>query len=141
MDPVVELLVVIAAAALGGALFERLRVPAVVGYLLTGAVAGPGGLAWIEDSERVVQIAEFGVAFLLFEIGLELPIEDLRQRWRQTLLAGLLQVAITIVATALAGWMLGFRIQEAILMGMLISLSGSRRAAQDPLGAEGYRSR
>ena len=125
MDPVLELLIVIAAAALGGALFERLRIPSVVGFLLTGAVVGPGGLAWIEDSERVSQIAEFGVAFLLFEIGLELPLEELRRSWRKTLLAGLLQVSITLVATALLGWAFGFPLAEAIVMGMLISLSST----------------
>jgi CPA2 family monovalent cation:H+ antiporter-2 len=125
VDPVLELLIVIAAAALGGALFERLGIPAVVGFLITGAVVGPGGLALIEDSESVGHIAEFGVAFLLFEIGLELPLDELRKRWRQTLLAGVLQVTITIVAAAMLGRALGFRLEEAIVMGMLISLSST----------------
>ncbi len=124
-DPILELLVVLAAAALGAALFERLRVPAIVGFLVAGTVAGPGGLGLIPDSERVRTLAEFGVAFLLFEIGLELPLDELRRSWRRTLLAGLLQVSVTIAAMGVLGVALGLSLEVAIVVGMLVALSST----------------
>jgi CPA2 family monovalent cation:H+ antiporter-2 len=121
----VELLVVIAAAAAGAALFERLRLPAVVGFLVTGAVVGPAGLGLVEDSDRVLTLAEFGVAFLLFEIGLELPLEELRRTWRTALLAGLLQVATTIAAVAALSTAAGLPPETAIVVGMLVAMSST----------------
>lgn len=120
-----ELLVVIAAAALGGALFERLRLPAVVGFLVTGAVVGPGGLGLVGDPERVRALAEFGVAFLLFEIGLELPLDELRRHGRMALLSGALQVAVSIAAVAGLGVASGLRVESAVVVGMLVAMSST----------------
>ena len=95
-----HLLIVIAVAAFGAAIFERLRMPSVVGFLVAGAFLGPGGLGLVDDDESVKTIAEFGVAFLLFEIGLELPLDELRRSFRTAVLAGLIQVAVSIAAVA-----------------------------------------
>ena len=124
-DAVVELLVVLVAAALGAAVFERLRLPAVAGFLAIGAVVGPGGLALVRDPERVRTLADFGVALLLFEIGLELPLEELRRTWRTALLAGLLQVAATVASVTWLGAALGLRTESALVLGMLVSLSST----------------
>jgi CPA2 family monovalent cation:H+ antiporter-2 len=120
-----ELLIIIAAAALGAALFERFRMPSVVGFLVAGAALGPGGLGLVEDSESVLAIAEFGVAFLLFEIGLELPIDELRRSFRTSLLAGLLQVSITVAVPALLFTAFGLPGETAVIVGMLIALSST----------------
>ncbi|MEE8474695.1 MAG: cation:proton antiporter [Myxococcota bacterium] len=120
-----EILIVISAAVIGAAAFERLRLPGVAGLLVAGAIVGPGGLGWVEDAERVRALAQFGVALLLFEIGLELPIEALRHIWRRALLSGALQVSLTIVAVAALASALGVRIEMAIVIGMLASLSST----------------
>ncbi len=120
-----ELLAVLAAAALGAALLERLRLPAVVGFLLAGAVLGPGGFGLVEDPESVFRIAEFGVALLLFEIGLELPLEELRRSLRTALLAGVLQVAVSVLGVALVGTLLGLPAAQATVLGMLVALSST----------------
>ncbi len=120
-----EILIVISAAVIGAAAFERLRLPGVAGLLVAGAIVGPGGLGWVEDAERVRALAQFGVALLLFEIGLELPIEALRHVWRRALLSGALQVSLTIVAVAALASAFGVRIEMAIVIGMLASLSST----------------
>ena len=65
-----------------------------------GALVGPGGLGLVDDSERVRGLAELGVVLLLFEIGLELPLERLHRMWRSAVFAGGLQVAGTIAGVA-----------------------------------------
>ena len=83
-----ELLLLLAAATAGVALFERLRLPSIAGFLVMGALLGPGGIGLISDPESVASLAELGVVFLLFEIGLELPLERLRRTWRKAVVAG-----------------------------------------------------
>ena len=78
-----------------GGVFERLRLPAIAGFLVVGAIAGPSGLGLVGDRAGVAELAELGVIFLLFEIGLELPVARLRRLWRTALGAGALQVGIT----------------------------------------------
>ena len=95
-----ELLLVIALAAAGVALFERARLPAIAGFLVIGALVGPGGLGVVDDPERVRDLAELGVVFLLFEIGLELPLERVQRIWRVSFVAGALQVAVTLALVA-----------------------------------------
>jgi CPA2 family monovalent cation:H+ antiporter-2 len=121
----VELVVLLVAAALGVALFERLRLPPVVGFLVTGAVIGPGVLGVVGDPDRVLELAEFGVVFLLFEIGLELPADRLRRSWRVTLVAGGLQVALTLATAAGAALWLGAPPPLAVLVGMLVAMSST----------------
>jgi CPA2 family monovalent cation:H+ antiporter-2 len=124
-DFILEVLLVISAAAIGAAVFERLRLPAVAGFLVMGAVVGPGGLGLVEDPDRVRVVAEFGVALLLFQIGLELPIDALRRVWRMSALSGALQVSLTVAGIAALALAFGARLETAIVMGMLVSLSST----------------
>ncbi len=120
-----EFLLLIAMAAVGVALFERLRLPAIAGFLVMGALVGPGGLELVDDPERVRSLAELGVVFLLFEIGLELPLERLRRLWRHALVAGGLQVLATVMLVWLAGRALGLSNRAALLMGALVAMSST----------------
>jgi len=122
---IIQLVIVVAAAAIGGALFEWLRLPAIVGFLVLGAVVGPNGLGLIHEPEQVRLLAELGVAFLLFEIGLELPLTELRRMWRSVAIAGSLQVCITMAAIVVVGLVRGLPIETAIVMGMLVSMSST----------------
>lgn len=121
----VELLVLIAIAAAGVALFERLRLPAIAGFLVAGALLGPGGLGVVEDSERVRRLAEFGVVFLLFEIGLEMPFDVLRRLWRTVLIAGALQVGSTIAVVATIAAAFGLAGGSAFVVGGLVAISST----------------
>ncbi|HME70225.1 MAG TPA: cation:proton antiporter, partial [Myxococcota bacterium] len=120
-----ELLLALAIAAVGVALFERVRLPPIAGFLLIGALLGPGGLALAPRSAEVRRLAEFGVVFLLFEVGLELPFEALRRRWRTTVVAGGLQVALTIAAVSAGAIGLGLRPASAVVLGGLVAMSST----------------
>jgi CPA2 family monovalent cation:H+ antiporter-2 len=122
--PLGELVVLLALAVAGAALFERLRLPAIAGFLVAGALVGPGGLGLVADPEGVRRIAEIGVVFLLFEIGLELPLERLRSMGR-SLVVGALQVSITLAATAGIAMWLGVGVRTALLLGALVSMSST----------------
>ena len=124
-DFVLEVLLVISAAVIGAAAFERARLPAVAGFLVMGAIVGPGGLGLVEDPDRVQVLANFGVALLLFEIGLELPIEALRRVWRMAALSGALQVGLTVAGVAGLAAAFGAPIETAIVIGMLVALSST----------------
>lgn len=120
-----ELLLVIAVAAAGVVLFERMGLPAIAGFLVMGALVGPGGLGLARDPARIRELAELGVVFLLFEIGLELPIDAIRRLWRPALLTGGLQVGVTILLVAAGAWAFGLPLPEALLLGGLVSMSST----------------
>ena len=79
-------------------IFHLIRVPAIVGYLLTGILAGPYGLGLVHGVHEVEVLAEIGVVLLLFAIGLEFSLKRMSQIKRSILLGGSLQVLLTIVA-------------------------------------------
>ena len=120
-----DLLLVIALAAAGVALFERLGLPAIAGFLVMGALVGPGALGIVDDPDSVRALAELGVVFLLFEIGLELPFERIREIGLTALLAGGLQVGITLAATAVIAWLLGASVPSALAIGGLVAMSST----------------
>jgi len=120
-----ELVLLIAFAAAGVALFEQFRLPSIAGFLVVGALVGPGGVGLISDPERVRTLAEFGVVFLLFEIALELPVERLWRVWRISLLAGGLQVSLTVILVAAAASLLGIAPRTALVLGLLVAMSST----------------
>jgi len=124
-DLLPRLLLLVAFAAVGVAIFERLRLPAVVGFLLTGAIVGPGGLGLVTEAAEVRELAELGVVFLLFEISLELPVDRLRRMWREAFVAGALQVGLTLAAVAAGASWLGLSLEAALVVGALVALSST----------------
>jgi CPA2 family monovalent cation:H+ antiporter-2 len=123
--PLAELVVLLALAAAGAALFERLRLPSIAGFLVAGALVGPGGLALVSDPAAVRTVAEAGVVFLLFEIGLELPVERLRRLLKSGLAAGVLQVGATLASTAAVAAALGVAGRTALVLGALVAMSST----------------
>jgi CPA2 family monovalent cation:H+ antiporter-2 len=120
-----ELVLLIAFAAAGVALFERLRLPSIAGFLVMGALVGPGGIGLISDPEKVRTLAEFGVVFLLFEIALELPVERLWRVWKVSILAGGLQVSLTVIVVAASASLLGVSSRTALVLGLLVAMSST----------------
>jgi CPA2 family monovalent cation:H+ antiporter-2 len=124
-DFLTEFLLLLAVATAGVAVFERLKLPAIAGFLVMGALVGPGGAGLIADPDRVLALAELGVVFLLFEIGLELPIERVRRMWRQSLVAGGLQVVLTLAVVSGVAIALGLDTPRALVIGALVAMSST----------------
>ncbi len=104
---------------------SRLRVPPIVGFLLTGVLCGPHGFGLIRGVEEVEALAEIGVVLLLFTVGIEFSMQQF-VRMRSFLLAGGgLQIGLTLLATAALARLAGVAWNVAIFLGMLVALSST----------------
>ncbi|UCG63370.1 MAG: cation:proton antiporter [Deltaproteobacteria bacterium] len=104
---------------------HRLRVPAIVGYLLTGVLAGPHGLGLIARVHEVEILAEVGVVLLLFTVGIEFSLRNLLQIKRSVLIGGSFQVLLTLFAGFILAEQFGQTFGESLFIGFLISLSST----------------
>ncbi|KAK8577497.1 hypothetical protein V6N13_027769 [Hibiscus sabdariffa] len=87
-----DLVVIIVSATIGGIVFSCLGQPVIVGYLLAGSLIGPGGLKFISEMVQVETVAQFGVIFLLFALGLEFSLAKLKVVGPVAVFGGLLQI-------------------------------------------------
>jgi CPA2 family monovalent cation:H+ antiporter-2 len=101
-------LIYLLAAVLGVVVFRSLKLPPMLGYLVVGVVIGPNTLALAQNSAGVRHLAEFGVVFLMFAIGLEFNLPKLRSMRRHVFGLGLLQVLLTMVLTVLGAFVLNW---------------------------------
>jgi CPA2 family monovalent cation:H+ antiporter-2 len=120
-----ELAIVVAATALLGYFAQRVGLVAIVGYLTAGIIIGPEALGLIEDAELVDQMAEIGVIFLMFFIGLELSGEKLQQMGSLLFGGGAIQVGLTIVLVTAIGALFGVDLSSGIYTGCLVALSST----------------
>ena len=120
-----ELLILIIVSLAVVHLVRRARVPAVVGFLLSGMLLGPGGLALIKDQHTVEMLAEIGVALLLFTIGLKFSVQEMLRLKYWVFGAGALQVLLTIGGGFAVARVLGFPAPLSLLTGFLIALSST----------------
>ncbi len=104
---------------------HRLRVPAIVGFLLTGIVAGPHGLVLVKAVHDVEILAEVGLVLLLFTIGIEFSLRNMLQIKKSVMMGGSLQVLLTFLAFFVIARQFGLLFGEAIFIGFLISLSST----------------
>lgn len=119
-------LVVLFATALAVVLvLSRLRLPAIAGFLVAGALIGPSGLGWVGSVHEIEQIAEIGVVLLLFTIGLEFSLADLRRLGRALVVGGGLQVTLTTAAVAGLAHLGGVPPARGIFYGFLVALSST----------------
>ena len=123
--PVLEIGVVLLAAALAGAVSRRLGLPAVLGYLLVGLFVGLFTPGYVADRHQIQVLADVGVVLLLFEVGIELDLRALRREPRGILLAVPLQIAIGTGAGALAFAWMGTGALGAVTLGLAVALSSS----------------
>ncbi len=121
----VEAVVVLAAAVVGVLLAERLRLGAIVGYLAAGLVIGPAGLRLVHDSGVTHVLAELGIVFLLFMVGLELPLERLRVMPPAIFGLGAAQVLLTAAVVASLALALGRGLGAGLVIGGALSLSST----------------
>ncbi|WP_417380829.1 cation:proton antiporter [Gimesia sp.] len=119
------ILVLLGAALLLGTIAEQLRQSALLGYIAAGTLVGPNLLGWVSNQKDIFDLAELGVALLLFAIGLEFSLPRLRRLGRVPLLAGSLQVIFTLLAGLAVTALFGFSIAESLAVGAMIALSST----------------
>jgi CPA2 family monovalent cation:H+ antiporter-2 len=126
LDPVVTISILLATALVGGMIAHRLRQPIILGYLVIGVAVGPHALGLIGDLELVEAVATIGVALLMFTLGLEISISQLREVGKIGIWGGITQIAATLALGIIAGYFL-FRwpLPQAGLFGLIISLSST----------------
>lgn len=124
---ILDLATVLGASALGGFIANRLRQPVLLGYLVSGLLVGPSGFALLDATERIRPFAEIGVAFLLFALGVEFSLAELRRVKDVAIQGSLLQMGSTIILVALFALLLGWveLPVEGIFLGAVLSLSST----------------
>ena len=120
-----DIVIIFALSTLVNLVFTRFKIPTVVGYLLTGMIAGPHLLSLIEAPHEIELMAEIGVVLLLFTIGLEFSLSHLLRIRRIVFLGGLVQVLFTAGVFVLISHFYGMNLHAALLMGFLAALSSS----------------
>ena len=104
---------------------HQIKIPPIVGFLLTGVLCGPTALGLVQNPHAVELLAEIGVVLLLFSIGLEMSGEELMRLKRPVFVGGTAQVALTIGAFMGLGVLIGQTWQESMMYGFLASLSST----------------
>lgn len=104
---------------------QRIRLPSILGFLVTGILIGPHGLGLVSESEQIELISEIGVILLLFVIGMELSIKHLVSIKNTVFIGGSLQVVLTILVAGSGYYFLGNSWEESLFVGFLFSLSST----------------
>lgn len=104
---------------------KRLHIPVIIGYLLTGMVAGPHGLGLVTNLRDIDMLAEIGIILLLFSIGIEFSLQKFIRMKAMVLGGGMIQVVLTICLVFLVAGMAGNGGNEAWFIGMLLALSST----------------
>jgi len=103
----------------------QIRLVSIVGFLLAGVLIGPSVLGLVRNETLIQNTAEIGVILLLFTIGIEFKLDQLRRIWRELLLGGGLQVGLTTLIVLGLSVLLGIDAQVAIFTGFLVALSST----------------
>ncbi|MBA4450338.1 cation:proton antiporter, partial [Cylindrospermopsis raciborskii CS-506_D] len=125
---IVDLVSVFAVAACGGMLAALLKQPVLLGYLVGGMIVGPTGLGLIREVVQVETLAQFGVAFLLFALGVEFSFSQLKKVRAIALGGGGLQIILTIITTVIVCGITGAwetLPAKGVFLGSILSLSST----------------
>lgn len=124
---ILDLVTALGTATVGGFVANRLRQPVLLGYLLSGLIIGPFGLKLLKDIAQIQSLAEIGVAFLLFALGVEFSLTELRRVKDIAIKGSLLQIGITTGAIALISVIFGWTEGpiQGLFLGALLSLSST----------------
>ncbi len=120
-----ELIILLAVSLPITFLFHKIRLPALVGFLITGVLIGPHGQAFITETRVVKRLAEIGVVLLLFTVGLEFSLADILRSGRSFFIGGGLQISLTVVAVASIAFLFGYPVPQGVFFGFLAALSST----------------
>ena len=122
---VLEVGAILLAAAIAGRIARRLSLPAIVGYLVVGIAISPFTPGYVADRGQVELFAELGAILLLFEVGIEVDLRELRREHPGVIWAAPVQMAITFTVSLAAFALLGIDVAAAALLGLAIAMSSS----------------
>ena len=122
---ILDLGVAIGAALVGGVISVRLGQPAILGYLLAGIAIGPFTPGFVGDVGRITELADLGVVLLLFALGIEFTLRELRAVARVALPGAILQIVIILVVGIGLSAGLGVEIRAAFVVGACLSISST----------------
>ena len=124
-DSLTSVLLLLTSSVLAVALFRALRLPAMLAYFFVGMLFGPFGFNWLPSTESGREVAEFGIVFLMFSVGLEFSLPKL-YAMRKTLFGlGGAQVLITLGVSMLVGWLAGLSLPTAFVVGGALTMSST----------------
>ncbi len=126
--PLAELVLTYAIALVFILVLSRIRIPPIVSFIVAGAVAGPAGMGIVKTQDDVELLAEMGIVLLLFTVGLEFSLTEIRRIWRKVLVGGTLQIgataaAILLLVLAFSGSMTPWRL--GLFAGFFVALSST----------------
>ncbi|MBK8740543.1 MAG: cation:proton antiporter [Betaproteobacteria bacterium] len=126
MSNTLELVVILlAVGVMVSVACHRLRLPPILGYLLVGIAVGPHALGWIPDAKEARYLAEFGVVFLMFSIGLEFSLPQLKAMRRIVFGLGLTQVGLTLAGGLAFAMLAGWGWQAGVVVGGALAMSST----------------
>lgn len=120
-----DILIILGFSLLVVLVLQKLNLPSILGFLITGIIIGPYGLSLVKAQDQVEILAEIGVILLLFVIGMELSLKQLASMRKTVLIGGSLQVGLTVGVSTLIYRTLGFAWNESVFVGFLVSLSST----------------
>ncbi|MDD1707829.1 MAG: cation:proton antiporter [Methanoregulaceae archaeon] len=120
-----DIVVIFAFAIIIVAVGNRFRIPGIVGFILTGILIGPYGLGLIAETDIIDVLAEIGIIFLLFTIGMQFSFRTLYEMRKIVLIGGTLQVLLTIAATMAISYLFGVTTAQALFFGFLVCHSST----------------
>jgi CPA2 family monovalent cation:H+ antiporter-2 len=130
LSPLQTVLILLASAVLVVVLFRTLRLPPTLGYLAVGVAVGPYALAWIPETKEAQELAEIGVVFLMFSIGLEFSLPRLVTMRRIVFGLGAAQVLCTMLATWAIAVALGVDWKAGLILGGVLAMSSTALLAK-----------
>lgn len=120
-----EILLVLLTATGVAVIFEKFRLPSILGFLLTGVIIGPQGFGILSNNEHIRMLAELGIVLLMLTIGLEFSVERLRGMQNIAVIGGTLQIFVSIAVSMAFGWWRGWTFYEGFFLGSVIALSST----------------
>ncbi|MEM8721467.1 MAG: cation:proton antiporter [Cyanobacteria bacterium P01_G01_bin.39] len=115
-DPVAVFLIILAIMLVAPLLFERLRLPGIVGLILAGVVVGPEGLGLLERDENIILLGTVGLLFLMFMAGLETSLDDFKENGDKAVIFGLATFIAPMILGTAAMMALGYGFLAAVLV-------------------------
>ncbi|MFN3951864.1 MAG: cation:proton antiporter [Thermaurantimonas sp.] len=120
-----EFVVVLGISAILILIFQRIKMPSIIGFLVAGMLMGPTGLRVITEIEQIEILSEIGLILLLFLIGIEFNLKTLSAIKSTVFIGGGLQVLLSIVLAGIISYIYGFSPNVSLLIGFMISLSST----------------
>lgn len=106
-------------------IFRQLKLSVILGYLIVGAVVGPHALGIVSDTPDINALAEFGIVFLMFTIGLEFSLPKLLALKSSIFITGAIQVLLSVIITTFVGKLLGMSTLSALVTGSIVAMSST----------------